>query len=142
MECEAPSRDRPFGGLLPDGVDADQGRDRDRHQPDEWPLAGGLLQLRAREDRSGSGASAGREGRGADRRLPTSFDDARQQIVYEVAFALLQPRVLPVGLYRRAVSLLGDKGLTDLTVLIGYFTSVSMTLMAYDVPSSAVGIER
>jgi 4-carboxymuconolactone decarboxylase len=74
--------------------------------------------------------------------LPTSFDDARQQIVYEVAFALLQLRVLPVGLYRRAVSLLGDEGLTDLTVLIGYFTSVSMTLMAYDVPSSAVGIER
>jgi len=37
---------------------------------------------------------------------------------------------------------LGDTGLTDLTVLIGYFTSISLTLMAYDVPASAIGLER
>jgi 4-carboxymuconolactone decarboxylase len=40
------------------------------------------------------------------------------------------------------VKLLGDTGLTDLTVLIGYFTSISMTLAAYDVPSDAVGLKR
>jgi 4-carboxymuconolactone decarboxylase len=74
--------------------------------------------------------------------LPTSFDDPRQQVVYEVASALLAPRVVPMGLYRRAVDLLGDVGITDLTVLIGYFTSVSMTLMAYDVPANATGLER
>jgi 4-carboxymuconolactone decarboxylase len=74
--------------------------------------------------------------------LPTHFDDPRQQIVYEVTSALLAPRVVPVGLYRRAVSLLGHAGLTDLTVLIGYFTSVSLSLMAYDVPSNAVGLQR
>jgi 4-carboxymuconolactone decarboxylase len=74
--------------------------------------------------------------------LPTSFEDPRQQVVYEITSALIAPRVVPTGLYRRAVHLLGDVGLTDLTVLIGYFTSVSMTLMAYDVPSNAIGLER
>jgi 4-carboxymuconolactone decarboxylase len=74
--------------------------------------------------------------------LPTSFDEPRQQVVYEITSALIVPRVVPKGLFQRAVDLLGDAGLTDLTVLIGYFTSVSLTLVAYDVPSSATGLER
>ncbi len=74
--------------------------------------------------------------------LPTSFENHRQQVVYEVTSALIAPRVVPIGLYRRAIDLLGDAGLTDLTVLIGYFTCVSLTLMAYDVPSNAIGLER
>jgi 4-carboxymuconolactone decarboxylase len=74
--------------------------------------------------------------------LPTSFENPRHQIVYEITSALIAPRVVPTGLYRRAVNLLGDTGLTDLTVLIGYFTCISLTLMAYDVPASAVGLER
>jgi 4-carboxymuconolactone decarboxylase len=74
--------------------------------------------------------------------LATRFDDPRQQVVYEVTSTLIAPRVVPTGLYRRAVSLLGDAGLTDLTVLIGYFTCVSLSLLAYDVPSSAVGLQR
>ena len=74
--------------------------------------------------------------------LPTAFDDARQQVVYEVTSALIGPRVVPTGIFRRAVELLGDAGLTDLTVLIGYFTAVSLTLRAYDVPSDAVGLKR
>jgi 4-carboxymuconolactone decarboxylase len=74
--------------------------------------------------------------------LPTSFEDPRQQVVYQVTSALIAPRVVPTGLYRRAVNLLGHAGLTDLTVLIGYFTCVSLSLRAYDVPSNAVGLER
>ena len=74
--------------------------------------------------------------------LPTSFDDPRQQVVYELASALVAPRVVPTGLYQRAVSLLGDAGITDMTVLLGYFSCVSFTLMAYDVPSDAVGLQR
>lgn len=46
------------------------------------------------------------------------------------------------ALYRRAVDLLGDAGLVVLTVLIGYFTGVSLTLRAYDVPSDATGLQR
>ena len=74
--------------------------------------------------------------------LPTSFENPRHQIVYEIASALIAPHVVPTGLYRRAVNLLEDTGLTDLTVLIGYFTCISLTLMAYDVPASAIGLER
>ena len=69
--------------------------------------------------------------------LPTSFDDPRQQVVYELASALAQPRVVPMGLFRRAKALLGDAGIVDVTVLMGWFTGVSLTLMAYDVPSNA-----
>ena len=74
--------------------------------------------------------------------LPTSFEDPRQQVVYQITSTLIAPRVVPTGLYRRAVELLGHAGLTDLTVLIGYFTCVSISLRAYDVPSSAVGLKR
>jgi 4-carboxymuconolactone decarboxylase len=45
-------------------------------------------------------------------------------------------------LYERAVKLLGHNGLTDLTVLIGYYSMVAFTLMAYDVPSCAEGLRR
>ena len=74
--------------------------------------------------------------------LPTSFEDEREQVVYELASALVTPRVIPKGLFQRAVGLLGDKGMVDLTMLIGWFTGVSMTLMAYDVPSNAVGLPQ
>ena len=74
--------------------------------------------------------------------LPTSFDDSRQQVIYDLTQALIGPRVVPTGLYRRAVDLLGDAGVTDLTTLIGYYTTVSLTLAAYNVPADAVGLKR
>ena len=40
----------------------------------------------------------------------TSFDDPRQQVVYELASALVAARVVPKGLYQRAKALLGDAG--------------------------------
>jgi 4-carboxymuconolactone decarboxylase len=73
--------------------------------------------------------------------LPTSFDDPRQQVAYELASTLVQPRVVPKGLYRRAKELLGDAGIVDLTMLMGWFTGVSMTLMAFDVPANATGLD-
>ena len=74
--------------------------------------------------------------------LPTSFDDPRQQVVYELASALAQPRVVPRGLYRRAKALLGDAGIFDVTMLMGWFTGVCLTLMAFDVPSDATGLDQ
>jgi 4-carboxymuconolactone decarboxylase len=74
--------------------------------------------------------------------LPTSFDDPRQQVIYDLTQALIGPRVVPTGLYRRAVGLLGDAGVTDLTTLIGYYTTVSLTMAAYNVPADAVGLQR
>ena len=74
--------------------------------------------------------------------LPTSFDDPRQQVVYELVSTLIAPRVVPNGLYRRAKELLGDAGIVDVTVLIGWFTGVSLTLAAFDVPADAVGLKQ
>ena len=74
--------------------------------------------------------------------LPTSFKDPRHQVVYELTCALIAARVVPRGLYRRAKELLGDAGIVDVTVLLGWFTGVCMTLAAFDVPSDAVGLDQ
>jgi 4-carboxymuconolactone decarboxylase len=74
--------------------------------------------------------------------LPASFDDPRQQVVYELSCTLAAARVVPRDLFRRARRLLGDAGIVDVTVLMGWFTAVSLTLMAYDVPSSATGLAQ
>jgi 4-carboxymuconolactone decarboxylase len=74
--------------------------------------------------------------------LPTSFSDEREQIVYEVAMCLSQSRWVAKGLYDRAVTALGHVGITDVITLMGYYTSVSMTLAFYDVPAGAEGMRR
>ena len=74
--------------------------------------------------------------------LPVSFEDARQQIVYEVATAFIHSRYVPKGLYDRAVRELGNNGVTELAIIMGYFTMVAFTLMFHDVPSLAEGMKR
>ena len=74
--------------------------------------------------------------------LPTSFDNEREQIVYEMAMVLSQARWVPRGLYDRAVETLGHVGITDVITLMGHYTSVAMTLAFYDVPDGATGMAR
>jgi 4-carboxymuconolactone decarboxylase len=74
--------------------------------------------------------------------LPTSFSDKREQVVYEMATCLTNSRWVAKGLYDRAVEALGHVGITDVITLIGFYTSVSMTLAFYDVPVGATGMER
>jgi len=74
--------------------------------------------------------------------LPTSFDDPRQQVVYELACTLAAGRYVPAGLFRRAQDRLGDAGIVDVTALMGWFTTVCLTLMAYDVPADATGLDQ
>ena len=74
--------------------------------------------------------------------LPTSFPDAREQVVYEVAIVLAGGRLVSQGLYDRAVSLLGHEGVTDMTVLMGYYTAVSLTMNFYAVPAGTPGLVR
>jgi 4-carboxymuconolactone decarboxylase len=73
---------------------------------------------------------------------PAGFNDARQQLVYELSATLAEARVVPLGMYRRARDLLGDNGIVDVTVLMGWFTAVSLTLAAFDVPANAVGLDQ
>ena len=74
--------------------------------------------------------------------LPTSFSDKREQIVYEMATCLTHSRWVAKGLYDRALEALGHVGITDVITLMGFYTSVSMTLAFYDVPAGATGMER
>ena len=74
--------------------------------------------------------------------LPTSFEDEREQVIYEMATCLSNSRWVSKGLYDRAVKALGHEGITDAICLMGFYTSVSMTLAFYDVPAGAEGMER
>ena len=73
---------------------------------------------------------------------PTSFADPREQVVYEMATALAGDRLVPQGLYDRAVELLGHEGVTDVIVLMGYYTAVSLTMNFYAVPAGSPGLSR
>jgi 4-carboxymuconolactone decarboxylase len=74
--------------------------------------------------------------------LPASFTDAREQAVYEVSMALPAGRLVPQGLYDRAVKALGHESITDMIVLIGYYTAVSLTMNFYAVPAGSPGLAR
>jgi 4-carboxymuconolactone decarboxylase len=74
--------------------------------------------------------------------LPTSFPDAREQVAYEVAMALAGPRMVSQGLYERAVKTLGHESITDMIVLMGYYTAVSLTMNFYAVPAGSPGLAR
>ncbi len=74
--------------------------------------------------------------------LPTTFDDRREQIVYELAICLSNARWVSKGLYDRVVEALDHVGITDVITLMGHYTSVSMTLAFYDVPAGAPGMAR
>jgi 4-carboxymuconolactone decarboxylase len=45
--------------------------------------------------------------------------------------------IAPLGLFREARERLGDAGIVDVAVLIGWFTMAAMTLAAFDVPANA-----
>ena len=73
--------------------------------------------------------------------LPTAFS-AREEVVYEIAMALTDSRWVAEGLHDRAVAALGHVGITDVITLMGYYTSVSVTLAFYNVPAGAAGLAR
>jgi len=74
--------------------------------------------------------------------LPVAFPDAREQVVYEMAMALAHERLVPQGLYDRAVKTLGHESITDVIVLMGYYTAVSLTMNFYAVPAGSPGLAR
>src|SRR6267142_5646520 len=73
---------------------------------------------------------------------PTLFADAREQAVYEVAMALAGGRLVSQALHDRAVATLGHERLTDVIVLMGYYTAVSLTMNFYAVPAGTPGLAR
>ena len=74
--------------------------------------------------------------------LPATFTDAREQVVYEMAVTLAGGRLVWQGLYDRAVKVLGHESITDVIVLMGYYTAVSLTMNFYAVPAGTPGLAR
>ena len=66
----------------------------------------------------------------------------REQVVYELATTLANGRLVSQGLYDRAIKALGHESITDVVVLMGYYTAVSLTMNVYDVPAGTPGLAR
>ena len=73
---------------------------------------------------------------------PATFSDPREQVVYEMATALAGGRLVSQGLYDRAIKTLGHERITDIIVLMGYYTAVSLTMNFYDVAAGTPGLAR
>jgi 4-carboxymuconolactone decarboxylase len=71
-----------------------------------------------------------------------AFDDQREQVIYEMATTLTDTRWISRTLYDGAVEVLGHDKITDAAVLMGFYTSIALTLNFYDVPAGATGISR
>ena len=74
--------------------------------------------------------------------LPASFEDRREQVVYEMAMALASGHLVPQGLHARAVEALGHERITDVIALMRYYTAVAFTMNFYAVPAGAPGLSR
>ncbi len=68
---------------------------------------------------------------------PPDFSDPTQAVIYKFARELLGKHHVSVHVYNEAVELLGEAGVTELVILLGYYTLVSMTLNVFEVPVPA-----
>jgi 4-carboxymuconolactone decarboxylase len=66
-----------------------------------------------------------------DRRTP-QFDDPKAKIVYDVAKSLHEGHGVSNSLYDEAVKTVGERGVTEIIGLCGYYTMVSMTLNTFE----------
>lgn len=62
------------------------------------------------------------------------FTDPEEETVHAVVVTLNEARSLPASLYERALEILGAGRLVDLVGLCGYYTLISMTINAFDIP--------
>ncbi len=65
------------------------------------------------------------------------FEDKKDRVVYEMCTALHQTHRVPDAVFSRMVTAFGEQGVMELVTLAGYYTMVSMTLNAFDVPLPA-----
>lgn len=67
------------------------------------------------------------------------FHQAADALVFDFSRAVIAERKVPERLYREAVSLLGEKGVVELAILLGYYMLVSITLNVFEIPAPARG---
>ena len=63
-----------------------------------------------------------------------AFADADEALVYEFARALQLDGRVPTATYDAARERWGERGVVELTAVVGYYTMVSMTLNAHEIP--------
>ena len=54
--------------------------------------------------------------------------------VYRYCTELLETKKVSEAVYHEAFSLLGEKGVVDLTALVGFYSAISLTLNAFEIP--------
>ena len=69
----------------------------------------------------------------AERRRPENMK-TDESALYDYCTDLHEKRAVSDAVYQAAVNQFGEKGMVDLTGLIGHYTMVSMTLNAFEVP--------
>jgi len=62
------------------------------------------------------------------------FDREDERAVYDASVELLESRKLSDATYRRALAVLGDKGLREIVVVLGFFAVIALVVNAYEVP--------
>lgn len=62
-----------------------------------------------------------------------SFTDLDEEAAYQVASELLERRTLSDATYRRALDRLGESVLIELVAVVGHFSTVSLTAIAFDI---------
>jgi 4-carboxymuconolactone decarboxylase len=70
-----------------------------------------------------------------EQRLPENAPDD-ERLTIEVCRALHETQDLPLELYEQAIAQWGEPGLMDIIQTIGFYTFVSMTLNAFDIPTA------
>ena len=65
------------------------------------------------------------------------FSNPTAAVVYNFTHELINEHRVSDHLYHKAVDLLGETGVTELVILLGYYTLVSMTLNVFEVPVPA-----
>src|SRR4051812_37480285 len=68
-----------------------------------------------------------------ERRLPPSLDETDAAIV-QFATELNRHRSVSDATYARALALLDERRVVELTAIVGYYTMVAMTLNAHEIP--------
>jgi 4-carboxymuconolactone decarboxylase len=62
------------------------------------------------------------------------FENPIDALIYDFAREVIDMQRVSDRLYNEAVALLGEAGVVDLVILLGYYTMVSMMLTVFEVP--------
>lgn len=62
------------------------------------------------------------------------FKEQDEQTVYDFSMELLNTRRVPPPLWERAKAVLGEKALIDVVGILGYYSLISLTINAFEIP--------